>query len=135
MRLLTLLLAVATPAVSLSNACAQGLATPPAVTLAPPAPIGTGPGLNAPAPAAPRVTGGLPSSPMVPRVPSTGPAAASTIRPAVLRTEPTAPRTRQPVLDERGRPLTGTVPVAPDRVLDPATGRYYPVAPPVPPRP
>lgn len=132
MRLSLILIVVVGSFLPLTPAQAQQLASPPLV-LPPPAPIGTGPALNrAPPPAS--VRGHPQERQAVPgRVPASGPAGAVTIKPAVPRVAPLEPQTRGRVLDANGRPLLGTVPAAPDRVLDPATGRYHRITPPPPP--
>jgi hypothetical protein len=63
-------------------------------------------------------------------IPSTGPANEALAKPAGAAFDPATSNQRRRVLDAAGRPVEGTIRVAPNRVYDPATGRYYRTTPP-----
>jgi hypothetical protein len=89
----------------------------------PPSNSGVGPKLNQAQPVqVPKVASDPNQRPQAPAaVPSTGPARG-------VPTESKGPAARkQPanVLDANGKPVNGMIQVAPNRVYDPATGRYH----------
>lgn len=84
---------------------------------------GVGPQLKQAQPSqAPRVSADPAQRPQAPAaIPSTGPAKQVPVGPAT-------PATSKPpasVLDASGKPRNGLIQVAPNRVMDPATGRYH----------
>ncbi len=89
----------------------------------PPSNSGIGPKLDQAQPAqVPRVANDPNQRPQAPTaIPSTGPA-------REVPTESKSPATRKrpaSVLDANGRPINGMIQIAPNRVYDPATGRYH----------
>ncbi len=96
---------------------------PAAKPATPPSNSGIGPTLKQAQPAsAPKVASDPNQRPQAPAaIPSTGPA-------REVSTESKAPSARkQPsnVLDTNGKPVNGMIQIAPNRVYDPATGRYH----------
>lgn len=63
-------------------------------------------------------------------IPSTGPAKQMPTESTKSRFGPTKPGQQKRVLDATGKPITDGIQVAPNRVYDPATKRYYPTTPP-----
>lgn len=114
------------------------LAQPPPATLSPPPGAGSrGPQLIQPPAPRPAVIPSAPDQrPPLQQIPSTGPSTPSLVQPAAPPPlGPVDPQGASRVLDATGKPVHGTVRVAPDRVYDPATGRYYwtsPVPAPLP---
>jgi hypothetical protein len=58
-------------------------------------------------------------------IPEQGPAKQLQKTAAPAQPVPVQPTRPNPVLDATGKPVAGTIQVAPNRVYDPATGRYY----------
>ena len=63
-------------------------------------------------------------------IPSTGPAKQMPTETTQSQFGPTEPGQQKRVLDATGKPITDGIQVAPNRVYDPATKRYYPTTPP-----
>ena len=111
---------------AIAPASSQQLQQPTTLT---PAPVvhGVGPQLHNPQdnkpPAIPSTPEQRPqsSSPIADQ----GPAKQLPKTPANSQTDPVQPIRPNRVLDATGKPVSGTIPVAPNRVYDPATGRYY----------
>ena len=107
-------------------ALAQQLQQPTVPTtkpVTPPSNSGTGPKLDQAQPAqVPKVASDPNQRPQEPAaVPSTGPA-------RELPTAAAAPGVRKKpakVLDTNGKPVNGLIQIAPNRVYDPATGKYH----------
>ena len=96
---------------------------PAAKPVTPPSNSGIGPKLDQAQPVqVPKVASDPNQRPQAPTaIPSTGPA-------REVPTESKAPAARKrpaSVLDANGRPLNGMIQIAPNRVYDPATGRYH----------
>jgi hypothetical protein len=126
MRVLSVLLAGAVCA-WLPTAAAQ-LAQPPPATLSPPPGSGSrGPQLiQPPAPQSNEIPSAPAQRPLLQQIPSTGPSSQPLVQPAAPPPlGQVNPLGASKVLDATGKPVHGTVRVAPDRVYDPATGRYY----------
>ena len=126
MRVLSVLLAGAFCA--WHPAASAQLAQPPPATLSPPPGSGSrGPQLiQPPAPQATQIPSVPGQRPPQQQIPSTGPSTPLLVQPAAPPPlGPVNPHGASKVLDATGKPVHGTVRVAPDRVYDPATGRYY----------
>jgi len=62
-------------------------------------------------------------------IPSTGPAKQMPTESTKSQFGPTGPAQSKRVLDATGKPIRNGIQVAPNRVYDPATKRYYPTKP------
>ncbi len=118
-------------------ATAQLGPSPPATLSPPPGSGSRGPQLiQPPAPRPTQIPNAPDQRPPLQTIPSTGPSTPALVQPAAPPPlGPVDPHGASRVLDATGKPVHGTVRVAPDRVYDPATGRYYwtrPVPEPLP---
>jgi hypothetical protein len=124
MKSLSLVLAalVGLAALPASSQQLQQPVVPTAKPATPPSNTGVGPALNQPQSApAPKVASDPNQRPQAPTaVPSTGPA-----REVPTQSKAAAARKQPAVLDANGKPINGMIQVAPNRVVDPATGRYH----------